>query len=70
VPVLKSIGEKTIMLKCVDSRLSRKRETPGRIGMFWNRAKHVEVYERAEASLPWTKTEEYIASNSGERYRA
>jgi Restriction endonuclease len=60
VPVLKWIGAKVLMTDCVDTRRERTREVHGRISVYLNRAKHVEVYERDAPSVPWSKVREFV----------
>lgn len=60
VPILKWIGEKALMMDCVDTRRERTREVLGRISVYWNRAKYVKVYERDALSLPWKKVREFV----------
>jgi hypothetical protein len=60
LPILKWVGEKALLLDCVDKRPMMTHEVHGRISMHWNRAKYVEVYERSQPTLPWKKTREYV----------
>jgi hypothetical protein len=60
LPILKWVGEKTLMMDCVDQRPMRTHEVRGRISVYWNRARYVEVYEREDTKKPWRKVREYI----------
>ncbi|MGD0520106.1 MAG: restriction endonuclease [Terracidiphilus sp.] len=53
-------GEKAILTNAVDKRLRRSREVNGRIAVYWNRAKYVEIYVRSSSSDPWEVGECYI----------
>jgi len=48
------------MMDCVHERATRTHEVRGRISVYWNRAKYVEVFERANTAMPWKKAREYI----------
>jgi len=60
VPILKWIGEKALIMDCVDTRRERTHEVLGRISVYWNRAKYVSVWEREAPNLPWEKVREFI----------
>jgi hypothetical protein len=60
VPILKRLGETTLMIDCVDSRPERTSETPGRISIYWNRAKYVCVWKRETPDVPWEKVREFV----------
>lgn len=60
LPILKWVGEKTILMNCVDKRPTRTHEVLGRVSVYWNHARCVEVYERADPAIPWEKVREYV----------
>jgi len=60
VPILKRLGETTLVKDCVDSRPERTSETPGRISIYWNRAKYVCVWKRETPDVPWEKVREFV----------
>jgi hypothetical protein len=60
LPILKKLAETAQLVNCVDERSRRTRDVHGRVSVYWNRAKYVQVYERANISVPWALTEEYI----------
>jgi len=60
VPILKWLGETTLMMDCVDKRPERINETPGRISVYWNRAKHVRVWKRETPDVPWEQVREFV----------
>lgn len=60
VPIFKWIGEKAVVMDCVDTRRQRTHEVLGRISIYWNRAKHVTVWEREVPELPWKKVREFV----------
>jgi hypothetical protein len=60
VPILKWIGEKALVVNCVDGRRKRTQEVFGRISVYGNRAKYVRVYERSDSSLPWNTIQQFV----------
>ena len=53
MPILKWIGEKALIVNCVDRRRERTKEVLGRISIYWNRAKYVTVWGGEAPELPW-----------------
>ncbi len=60
VPVLQWIGEKALMMDCVDTRSEWTHEVLGRISAYWNRARYVQVFERSAPNVPWKKVREFV----------
>jgi hypothetical protein len=60
VPILKRLAETAQLMDCVDKRPRRTRDVHGRISVYWNRAKYVQVYERPNTTVAWEMTGEYV----------
>jgi hypothetical protein len=60
LPILKGLAETAQLVDCVDERPRRTRDVHGRISVYWNRAKYVQVYERPNTNVAWAMTGEYV----------
>ena len=60
LPILKGLAETAQSVDCVDERPRRTRDVHGRISVYWNRAKYVQVYKRPNTNVAWEITGEYV----------
>ena len=60
LPMLIWVGEKAILTEIVDQRLEWTRAVNGRITVYWNKARYVEVYNRPTTTESWQIREQYI----------
>lgn len=59
LPILKEVAPAQLV-DCIDERPGRTRDVQGRISVYWNRAKYVQIYERPNTNVAWTMTGEHV----------